>query len=248
MLLKIVQAGAPVLRQRAVELTDSEITSPATRELIGEMREAMHEKKGAGLAGPQIGKRLRIIVVEDLFDIPEEQRREQQREPVEFYTLINPELTVEDTTPIKHFEGCLSVTDGKSPYQMLVPRASIVRVRGKNQGGEPVDFVARGWHARLLQHEVDHLNGTLCIDRMHPRSFMTKQNYTDFWKPKAVVEIERELRIDWGRREDALEEDDMEEKLQLVRSFVEFLKQQVGQENRLTIDGALAVFEQQLGR
>ena len=108
--------------------------------------------------------------------------------------LINPVLTVLDSEPLGFFEGCLSVKD----RVMLVPRAARVRVEALDERGEPVDREASGWYARILQHEVDHLDGTLCIDRMESRTFMEVDLFQRFWGGKSVAEIKAAL--DLSRR------------------------------------------------
>jgi peptide deformylase len=173
---KIVQTGDPVLRQQSRLLTREEIASPRIQELIELMRETMREAPGVGLAAPQIGESIQLAVIEDraeyLADLSAEQLAKSQRSPVPFHVIINPKLTVLDNESIEFFEGCLSVEG----FSAAVDRALNVRVECLNERGEEVTIDAHGWYARILQHEIDHLNGTLYIDRMKTRTFTTLEN------------------------------------------------------------------------
>lgn len=182
-----------MLRAPARPLSLDEIRSSAIQELVADMRETMRNAPGVGLAAPQIGLPLQLAVVEDA---PEYQTNataaelaERQRQTVPFHVIINPVLTLEPGAPVEFFEGCLSV-DG---WMALVARAAAVRVDALDQEGRDVRIVARGWHARILQHEIDHLHGTLCIDRMDPRTLSTHANYARLWRGKSVAEVRQAL-------------------------------------------------------
>lgn len=176
MKLKIVQAGDPVLRMQGRPLTKDEIISPSIQELIELMRETMREAPGVGLAAPQIGESLQLAVIEDpaeyLTQLSAEQLAATQRAPVPFHVIINPKLSFPDDSAAEFFEGCLSVEG----YSAVVGRALNVRVECLNERAEEVTINAHGWYARILQHEIDHLNGTLYIDRMKTRTFSTVEN------------------------------------------------------------------------
>ncbi len=193
MLLKIVQTGEPVLRQRARDLTPEEMTSPATRRLIDLMRDTMRDAPGVGLAAPQVGVDVRVAVIEDRAEyqamLPPAELAARERQVVDFHVLINPRLVVEDATPVEFHEGCLSVNG----FSALVRRARAVRVEAFDEQGRPFSRVATGWYARILQHEVDHLDGTLYLDRMEPRSFSTLDNHRRHWAGKQVAEVRRAL-------------------------------------------------------
>ena len=179
MLLKIVQAGELVLRQRARALTKEEILGAEIQGLIELMRETMHDAPGVGLAAPQIGQPLQLAVIEDVATV-----EDTERAPVPFHVIINPRLSLQGDA-VEFFEGCLSV-DG---FQAIVPRAHDVSVEALDHRGEPISIKAGGWYARILQHEIDHLNGVLYIDRMHTRTFSTARNGR-LWQgkePAAVV-------------------------------------------------------------
>lgn len=171
--MTIVQAGDPVLRRPANRVPDDAIGSAETAQLIAAMCEVLGEVPGVGLAAPQIGVPLRVVVVQDLAEfhaaIPTELVTELERTVIARYVLINPEIEPAGHDRRTFFEGCLSV-DG---YRALVDRDRAVRVRWTDPAGKRHEATRTGWHARILQHEVDHLNGVLYVDRMLSRSFMT---------------------------------------------------------------------------
>lgn len=191
--LKIVQVGEPVLRQYARPLSVEEIKSAPIQQLIEEMRDTMRQAPGVGLAAPQIGLPLQLAVIEDsadyLKDVPQELLSERERSAVPFHVIINPELSIIGDSKATFFEGCLSL----SGFTALVPRALEVQVKCLNERAEPVVINARGWYARILQHEIDHLHGTIYIDRMESRSFMGLENYGAHWAGKSVKHIREKL-------------------------------------------------------
>jgi peptide deformylase len=193
MVLKIVQAGEPVLRQRARELRPEEIGSPEIQRLIELMRDTMRDAPGVGLAAPQVGVSVRLVVVEDRAQyhagLSAEELALRERKPVDFHVLINPRLVVEDPTPAEFHEGCLSV----SGFAALVSRARGVRVEALDEKGAPIRISAQGWYARILQHEVDHLDGTLYLDRMETRSFTTAENHRRHWAGRTVAQVREAL-------------------------------------------------------
>lgn len=181
--LEIVQAGEPVLRQRARPLRAEEIQSPEIQQTIAAMLETLRLAPGVGLAAPQVGLGLQLAIVEDREQYQSswtpEQLRARGRVPIDFHVIVNPELEVLDrNAPAEFFEGCLSVAG----YTAQVPRYTRVRVRYLDERGEKQQVEAQGWYARILQHEIDHLNGTLFIDHMKPRTFMSVKNYLDRWR------------------------------------------------------------------
>ena len=143
------------------------------------MRETMRDAPGVGLAAPQIGLPLQLAVIEDVGE-----SEAMERKPVPFHVIVNPKLTLGPGT-VDHFEGCLSVEG----FQAIVPRAHTVHVDALDHRGKPVSIDATGWYARILQHEIDHLNGTLYIDRMRTRSFATGRNLAQHWTGSTVAEI-----------------------------------------------------------
>ncbi|HSY21291.1 MAG TPA: peptide deformylase [Polyangiaceae bacterium] len=167
----IVQAGAPVLRRRAREVPASLLGTPALAELVQLMVDTMRAAPGVGLAAPQIGVPLRIFVAEDsderMAHVPEATRTLRGRRALPLVVLVNPEVTLVPGDDMTFYEGCLSVRG----YGALVRRANTVVAQGVDERGAPVTARLAGWPARIMQHEMDHLNGTLYIDRMIGRSF-----------------------------------------------------------------------------
>ena len=189
MVLKIRQAGEQVLRQKARPLSRDEILDRSTQELIESMRQTMYDAPGVGLAAPQVGFSLQIIVIEDQAEfiqkLPAQQVAERDRRPVPFHVLINPKLTILGSDSAEFFEGCLSLAG----FTAVVPRSRRVRVEGLNEKAEPVIIDAHGWYSRILQHEIDHLGGVLYVDRMNSRTFFTQDNYARYWKDRPVPEV-----------------------------------------------------------
>jgi len=189
MKLKIVQAGDPVLRQQSRALTKKEISSASIQYLIELMRNTMREAPGVGLAAPQIGQSLQLAVIEDrpeyIADHSTEELAMYQRAIIPFHVIINPKLSFVGNSSAQFFEGCLSVEG----FQAVVNRALKVRVECLNERGEEVTINAQGWYARILQHEIDHLNGTLYVDRMKTRTLATSENMSRFWKNHTVQDV-----------------------------------------------------------
>jgi peptide deformylase len=193
MKLKIVQAGDPVLRKKSRPLTKEEITSAQIQQLIDLMRTTMREAPGVGLAAPQIGQSIQLAVIEDratyVSDLSVDALEERQRSAIPFHVIINPKLSVVGSSTAQFFEGCLSVEG----YQAVVDRALNVRVQCSNERGEAVTINAQGWYARILQHEIDHLNGTLYVDRMKTRTLTTVPNAQRHWNDKSIEQVLDEL-------------------------------------------------------
>src|ERR1700677_719753 len=194
MRLKIVQVGEAVLRTQASPLTRQEVTSDEIIRLVDDMRETMYDAPGVGLAAPQVGLPLQLAVIEDREDflkaIPPAELSEKERTPVPFHVIINPKIEIVGDDTAQFFEGCLSL----SGFSALVPRSRQVRVTYWNEHGEAKSVLAAGWYARILQHEIDHLHGTLYIDKMRPRSFTSVENFARSWKTKTISEIVDDLK------------------------------------------------------
>ncbi len=192
--LDIVEVGDPVLRKVARRLSPEEITAEATASLVRAMRTTMRRAPGVGLAAPQVGRGIALAVVEDTEELVSRTDsalvRLQERRVVPFQVLINPELEVDDEEEVEFYEGCLSLGN----FRMLVRRHRSVWVRAADENGEVREIHATGWHARILQHEIDHLNGVLCIDRMTGRSLTTLANYTKHWSHLTSEEVRQALR------------------------------------------------------
>jgi peptide deformylase len=184
MRLKIVNAGEPVLRKRARTVSKEEILSSSIQKLIEHMRETVRDAPGVGLAAPQVGESLQLAVIEDKAEyqktLSDKELRERGRREVPFHVIVNPVLELLTEPDAVFFEGCLSLPG----FTALVPRALEVRVHCLDHRGEAQVIDASGWYARILQHEIDHLQGALYIDRMQSRSFSTLDNYSRHWKDK----------------------------------------------------------------
>jgi peptide deformylase len=180
MRLKIIQVGEPVLREQARELTPREIRSPDIQQLIEWMRETMRDAPGVGLAAPQVGMALQLAVIEDKPEYtekaPPEVLKERERSPVPFHVLINPKITLDEGESVTFYEGCLSLAG----FTAKVARARGVTVNCLDQNARPRTIKACGWYARILQHEIDHLYGTIYIDRMDTRTFAGLDNFNRY--------------------------------------------------------------------
>ncbi len=177
MLLKVVSVGDPVLRKKARLLTSEEIRSKTIQDLIAYMRDTMRDSPGVGLAAPQVGESLQLAVIEDKADyhknLSEADLKARERKPVSFHVIINPEIELLTPSDIAFHEGCLSLPG----FMAVVPRARKVRVTCLDEHGKPRTIEASGWYARILQHEIDHLQGRVYIDRMQSETFATLENY-----------------------------------------------------------------------
>ena len=186
---KVARLGHPVLRAPCRELTRSEIRSPATRRLVRDLRETMEEYAGVGLAAPQVHEPVRLAVIEfdredAERDLEEEGRGEGKGEEGVSFTVFNPRTTVLDPSPAGFWEGCLSVP-GMRGY---VERPHRVRVDYLDEAAKPAHVVAEGFLATVLQHELDHLDGVLYVDRLaDPKLFAFNEEFNRF-----IAEEERE--------------------------------------------------------
>jgi len=155
-ILKVARIGHPVVRTAARELTQAEIASADIQRLIDDMVETMHEYDGVGLAAPQIHVGLRLAVIE----VPASDERSEDAVPLS--VLVNPRVTVlGDERPVG-FEGCLSIPGLRGQ----VPRHARLRLEAQDRHGKPYVLEAQDFFARVIQHECDHLDGSVYIDRM----------------------------------------------------------------------------------
>ncbi|XP_054783815.1 peptide deformylase 1A, chloroplastic/mitochondrial [Prosopis cineraria] len=172
----IVKAGDPVLHEPAQAVNPNEISSERIQKIIDDMIKVMRKAPGVGLAAPQIGIPLRIIVLEDTKEYisfaPKEEIKAQDRRPFDLLAIINPKLEKRSNRTALFFEGCLSVEG----FRAVVERYLDVEVTGLDRNGELIKINASGWQARILQHECDHLDGILYVDKMVPRTFRTVEN------------------------------------------------------------------------
>jgi peptide deformylase len=151
----VLRMGHPVLRERAKRVEN--VGTPELRALIQDMKDTMAAKNGAGLAAPQIGVGQRVVI----FGVTSNPRYPDAEE-VPFTVLVNPQLTLLTREVEEGWEGCLSVPGMRG----VVPRYTQLRYTGTDEEGNPIDRVADGFHARVVQHECDHLDGILYPQRM----------------------------------------------------------------------------------
>jgi peptide deformylase len=180
--LPIVQCGDPVLRRAAEPVDPADLRTAELRRLIVQMRATMEDAPGVGLAAPQVGVSLQLAVVQDLPGswgrLSKEELAARERTALPFTVLVNPAITPVDGDGLATFyEGCLSVPG----LTAVIARHRAVRVEALDEHGQPVDRVLRGWPARIVQHEADHLGGRLYLDRAETRSLSTADNYARFW-------------------------------------------------------------------
>jgi peptide deformylase len=161
----VVRMGHPVLRERAKPV--EKFGTPELKALVQDMKDTMAHKNGAGLAAPQIAVGQRVVI----FGV-ESNPRYPDAEEVPFTVLVNPTLTMLTREVEEGWEGCLSVPGMRG----VVPRYMKLRYTGFDENGTPIDRVAEGFHARVVQHEVDHLDGILYPMRM---TDMSKFGFTE---------------------------------------------------------------------
>ena len=152
---EVLRMGHPVLRERAKRVEG--VGTPELRALIQDMKDTMAAKNGAGLAAPQIGVGQRVVI----FGVTGNPRY-PDAEDVPFTVLVNPQITLLTREVEEGWEGCLSVPGMRG----VVPRYTKLRYTGTDEEGNPIDRVADGFHARVVQHECDHLDGILYPQRM----------------------------------------------------------------------------------
>jgi peptide deformylase len=168
--LDIVTVGHPVLRERARELSPGELRSDEIQRLIDDMIDTKRAAHGAGLAANQVGRALRVAVVE----VEPGNPRYPYKPPVPLTVIVNPVLEPLDHDVFVVNEGCLSVPDLRGDLERFVN----LRVRYLDRFGEPHEDVRRGLTAGTFQHEVDHLNGVLFLDRVRdPTTFSTWEQF-----------------------------------------------------------------------
>ena len=190
-LRKIAQIGHPVLRQKARPISLDELRSPEMQQLIDDMIATMRDAQGAGLAAIQVYETVRIAVIE-----VGQNARYPYKPPIPLTVLVNPELSAVEGEGEKfdNYEGCLSVPDLRG----LVPRTTVLRCRSWDRHGNPVDRVVKGLEACTYQHEIDHLDGTLFVDRVVDRtSFSTWKDWERFHRDPFVARV-KELVARYG--------------------------------------------------
>lgn len=165
--------GHPTLRRRARDVTGAELRDSAFAELITDMVDTLHHAGGIGLAAPQIDVPLRLAIIE----IPGGASRYGEIPAMPLTVFVNPTIEVIDTAAAGYWEGCLSVPGLRG----WVERPQHVRVRATDERGAPIDLELKGFLATVFQHEFDHLDGVLYVDRMTDMTrLMFEQEFEQF--------------------------------------------------------------------
>ena len=156
-ILKVARLGHPVIRAQAAPVPKDTITSPEVQRLIDDMIETMREYDGVGIAAPQVHVSRQLAVIEVT-----QNRRYPGEGPIPLTVLINPKILNASKKQAEDWEGCLSVSE----FRGKVPRAESVEVEVYTRKGEKMRIQAKGFFARVIQHECDHLAGKVFLDRM----------------------------------------------------------------------------------
>ena len=187
-ILKVARMGHPVLRARAKPLDAAAIKSPRVQQLIDDMLETMNEYQGVGLAAPQVHVSLRLFVAgfaphppdedEDEDDAEHDDGEDDEDSHVPQMVLINPEISIVGHDTVDDWEGCLSIPEIRG----RVTRARDIKVRAFDRNARRVEITARGFTARVIQHETDHLRGLVYLDRMKDLSTLTHlAEWNKYW-------------------------------------------------------------------
>ena len=179
-ILKVARLGNPVLRKVAANVSQRELRSAPMQKFIDDMIETMKEYDGVGLAADQVHESKQVAVLE-VADNP----RYPSKPNMPLTVLVNPRITPLSDEVEEDWEGCLSVPELRGK----VPRYKRIRVEAWDRNGKPLDFVADDFHARVIQHEYDHLNGKVYLDRMRDLSTLAfLQEFARYWLPPAPDE------------------------------------------------------------
>ena len=180
-LLEIERLNNPILRQKArpISRVDDDL-----EKLIDDMIETMRDANGVGLAGPQVNQRIRLAIIETLPERDDEGNEiENSRELI---VVINPEIVWRSRSSVDGVEGCLSIPG----WLGEVARPDSVRVRALDRHGKKIRLRLKGWTARIIQHEIDHLNGILFIDRLtDPENLWPEEEFLKGLEEGAAGEI-----------------------------------------------------------
>lgn len=188
-LRKIATLGHPVLRQTARELSREQLLAPDMQRFIDDLIETMRDANGAGLAAIQIYEPVQICAIE-VHDNP----RYPYKPNIPLTVLVNPRITPLSETTFENFEGCLSVPNLRG----RVRRFAEVRVEAWDRAGQPLDMTVRGLSAGTYQHEVDHLHGTVFLDRLiDSRSLCTWEHFDRYEKARFAAEATALVKL-WG--------------------------------------------------
>jgi peptide deformylase len=179
---KIIRMGHPVLRQVARPLTAEEIQGPALRVLLDDMIDTLRDYGGIGLAAPQIAEPVRVAIIE----IPGGKTRYGDIPEMPLTAFLNPTIEVIDPAAHGYWEGCLSVPGLRG----FVERPQHVRVRYTTLEDEPAALELQGFLATVFQHELDHLDGTLYIDRIKDSKLLSfEEEFTRYLAPQEAGDV-----------------------------------------------------------
>ena len=178
--------GHPVLRAAARPLEAADIRSAGVQQLIDDMFETMAEYQGVGLAAPQVHEGVRIFVAGFPGDENEEEDDEEDDEQhVPLMAVINPDITIIGRDLTEDWEGCLSIPEIRG----RVPRARQIVLRGYDRAGKRIEIKASDFTARVIQHEADHLDGVLFLDRMKSFESLTfLEEFSRYWSRREIKE------------------------------------------------------------
>lgn len=179
---KIAQIGHPVLRQVAREVSREELALPQTQRFLDDLVDTMRDADGAGLAAIQVYEPIRICAVE-----VRNNPRYPYKPPIPLTILVNPVLTPVDDEQFDNYEGCLSVPNLRG----MVKRFVHVRVQACDRHGAPIDEVVHGLKAATYQHEVDHLDGKVFVDRADPSTFTTWTEFERYHRARFVEQVQQ---------------------------------------------------------
>jgi peptide deformylase len=171
----IIRLGHPALRTPARPLPQERIADPQIQSLIDDMVATMHEANGVGLAAPQVGEEVQLFIYQAAGP-PE----------IPLRVVVNPMIRPQARELVYDWEGCLSIPDLRG----LVPRHPAVRVQGLDREGRPLDYLVSGFEARIVQHEFDHLNGVVFLDRMRDLHSLA---YLEEWETYMLGDSEQDL-------------------------------------------------------
>ena len=188
-ILKIAQVGHPVLRERARELSPEQLASPATQTFIDDLIETMRDANGAGLAAPQVHSSLRIAVIE-----VKNNPRYPYKPNIPLTVLVNPVITPLSTETFENYEGCLSVPNIRG----VVDRHAEIEVAYLDRQGAPHRRKIVGLTAGTYQHEVDHLDGKVFLDRVKDTRTLTTWAEFDRYHKQAFVDRIIPFIAKWG--------------------------------------------------
>ena len=176
---EVISIGHPVLRQVARKLSREELASSEMQTLVDDLIETMRHANGAGIAANQVGEAVSICVIE-----VGENPRYPYKPKIPLTVLVNPEIEVVNKETFANYEGCLSVPNLRG----LVDRAVEIRLRAWDRHGGAVDRQIRGLTAGTFKHEIDHLLGTLFVDRVSDPKTLCTWNEFEKWHKAAFVE------------------------------------------------------------